>query len=86
MDVTLEKGQIIHIPAYWWYSIEYEKISSVCSFKYRTFMNVLAISPHLFLTMLQGQNIKRNIAKKVDEEPKSSLKTEPVTESKTVDK
>ena len=27
-------------------------------------MNVLAISPHLFLTMLQGQNIKRNIAKK----------------------
>ena len=86
LDVTLEKGQIIHIPAYWWYSIEYEKISSVCSFKYRTFMNVLAISPHLFLTMLQGQNIKRNIAKKVDEEPKPSVKTEPVTESKVEDK
>ena len=33
LDVTLEKGEIIYIPAYWWYSIEYEKISSVCAFK-----------------------------------------------------
>ena len=66
LDVTLNKGEIIHIPAYWWYSIEYEKVSSICSFKYRTFMNVLAISPELILTMLQGQNIKRDIVKKVD--------------------
>ena len=29
-------------------------------------MNVLAISPELVLTMLQGQNIKRDIVKKVD--------------------
>ena len=29
-------------------------------------MNVLAITPHLVLTMLQGQNIKRDIVKKVD--------------------
>ena len=86
LDITLEKGQIIHIPAYWWYSIEYEKISSVCSFKYRTFMNVLAISPHLFLTMLQGQNIKRNIAKKVDEEQQPLVKSVSETESKVEDK
>ena len=66
LDVTLNKGEIIHIPAYWWYTIEYENISSVCSFKYRTFMNVLAITPHLVLAMLQGQNIKRDFAKKVD--------------------
>ena len=66
LDLTLNKGEIIYIPAYWWYSIEYEKLSSICSFKYRTFMNVLAISPELVLTMLQGQNIKRDIVKKVD--------------------
>ena len=66
LDVTLNKGEIIFIPAYWWYSIEYKKLSSVCTFKYRTFMNVLAISPELVLTMLQGQNIKRDIVKKVD--------------------
>ena len=67
LDVTLNKGEIIFIPAYWWYSIEYEKLSSVCTFKYRTFMNVLAISPEIVLTMLQGQNIKRDIVKKVDD-------------------
>ena len=66
LDVTLNKGEIIYIPAYWWYSIKYEKLSSICTFKYRTFMNVLAISPELVLTMLQGQNIKRDIVKKVD--------------------
>ena len=70
LDVTLNKGEIIFIPAYWWYSIEYEKISSVCSFKYRTFMNVLAISPEIVLSMLQGQNIKRDIAKKVETKEK----------------
>ena len=66
LDVTLQQGEIIYIPAYWWYSIEYEKLSSVCSFKYRTFMNVLAIFPELVLTMLQGQNIKRDAVQKVD--------------------
>ena len=66
LDVTLNKGEIIYIPAYWWYSIEYEKISSICVFKYRTFMNSLAISPEIVLSMLQGQNIKRDIVKKVE--------------------
>lgn len=74
LDITLNKGEIISIPAYWWYSIQYEKLSSVCVFKYRTFMNVLAISPELVLTMLQGQNIKRDIVKKVDIVKKESNK------------
>jgi hypothetical protein len=78
LDVTLNKGEIIYIPAYWWYSIEYEKLSSLCAFKYRTFMNVLAISPELILTMLQGQNIKRDVVKKVEQkvEQKEKEKTE----------
>jgi hypothetical protein len=76
LDVTLNKGEIIFIPAYWWYSIEYEKLSSVCTFKYRTFMNVLAISPELVLTMLQGQNIKRDIVKKVDDVEKEEKEDE----------
>ena len=66
LDVTLNKGEIIFIPSYWWYSIEYETVSSICAFKYRTFMNSLAISPELVLSMLQGQNIKRDTVKKVD--------------------
>jgi len=81
LDVTLTKGEIIYIPAYWWMSIEYEKISSICVFKYRTFMNSLAISPEIVLSMLQGQNIKRETVKKIvkEEEPVENvtLKTIP---------
>ena len=66
LDVTLNKGEIIFIPSYWWYSIEYETVSSICAFKYRTFMNSLAISPEIVLYMLQGQNIKRDTVNKVD--------------------
>ena len=75
LDVTLNKGEIMYIPAYWWYSIEYEKLSSLCTFKYRTFMNVLAISPELILTMLQGQNIKRDVVKKVEQKEKEKTET-----------
>ena len=74
LDVSLSKGEIIYIPAYWWFSIEYEKISSVCAFKYRTFMNYLAISPEIVLSMLQGQNIKRDIVKKVETDEKKEEK------------
>ena len=66
MEVILHEGDIIYIPAYWWYSIKYEKMSCVCSFKYRTIMNFLAISPRLALHQLQNQNIKRKVVQKID--------------------
>lgn len=66
LDIELNKGEIIYIPAYWWYSITYEKLSSVCVFKYRTFMNMMAISPELVMSMLQNQNIKREVAPKME--------------------
>ena len=66
LDVKLKKGDMIFIPAYWWYSIKFKKISSICSFRYRTLMNVLAISPDITMSFLQGQNIKRKIVQKMD--------------------
>ena len=57
---------IIYIPAYWWYSISYEEVSSICSFQYRTFMNTVAILPELTMSFLQRQNIKRNLLNTVD--------------------
>ena len=90
LDVTLERGQIIYIPAYWWYTIEYDNISSVCSFKYRTYMNTLAISPHLVTAILQNQNIKLNSINKLEtneknivESDKSNSKIETDDKSKT---
>ena len=64
LEVTLNKGQIIFIPAYWWYSIWFEDNTSLVSFKYKTYMNNIAISNHLLVNILQNQNVKREIAKK----------------------
>ena len=66
LDVTLVKGQTIQIPAYWWYSIKFTKDSSISCFRYRTYMNNAAISPHIFMYGLQLQNVKRDSVKKHD--------------------
>jgi hypothetical protein len=66
LDITLKKGSIVYIPAYWWYSIKYKgEHSSVCSFKYRTYMNIVAISPHILTHILQKQNIKLDMYEKL---------------------
>ena len=67
IDVTLITGQMIHIPAYWWYSIKFVKSNTtICVFKYKTYMNTLAISNHLVMRLLQRQNTKRVVASKMN--------------------
>jgi len=66
LDITLHTGSCIYIPAYWWYSIKFSRESSISCFRYRTYMNNIAISPHIALYALQIQNIKRDVVKKVD--------------------
>ena len=66
LEVSLKVGQIIYIPAYWWYSFEFSQNTSICVFKYRTYMNNIAISNHLLVNLLQTQNVKREIVKKKD--------------------
>ena len=62
MDITLDEGKLLFIPAYWWYSLKFEdKTSTILSFKYTTYMNAVAIFPHIFTSFLQKQNIKHNI-------------------------
>ena len=53
LEMTLEKGNILFIPPYWWYSIQYQEISSVACFYYRTYMNTgcyLSRNMHEFVT------------------------------------
>ena len=60
LEIILKKGQLFYLPAYWWYSIEFsETTTSVCCFKYRTYMNTISILDKLFIHFLQSQNIKR---------------------------
>ena len=63
MDVVLHENAILFVPAYWWYSIQFNKESEVVSMKYRTYMNNLAIAPHLIMGVLQNQNVKINAVK-----------------------
>jgi len=66
LEVTLTKGKIIYIPAYWWYSIKFSNnTTSISCFRYRTYVNNLAISPYISMHMLQLQNIKRDVTKKL---------------------
>ena len=66
LDIEVKPGYIIYIPAFWYYSIKFENETSICVFKYRTYMNVLAILPQLILNILQNQNIKRQVVKHIE--------------------
>jgi len=66
LEIELIPGKIVYIPAYWWYSIKFmEPLTTICMFKYRTYMNTIAILPKLCMKTLQRQNTKREIVKKV---------------------
>lgn len=60
LDLVMRKGQILYIPAYWWYSLEFGSDTSIATFKYKTYMNTVAILPQLVRKLLQTQNVKRN--------------------------
>jgi hypothetical protein len=65
LEIVAKKGQMLYIPAYWWYSFEFGDETSLCSFRYRTYMNNVALIPQFFMKLLQSQNVKRTIAKSV---------------------
>jgi len=65
LEVELFQGMIMYIPAYWWYSIQFVvPETSVCTFKYRTHMNSVAILPHTLMNVLQNLNIKQDTLEK----------------------
>jgi len=58
LEVNLKKNQIIYIPSYWWYSIQYDTKSLLINYSYDTYMSMLSITPNILLYYLQAQNIK----------------------------
>jgi hypothetical protein len=66
LEIILTPGRILYIPAYWWYTFKFDNNTSVSCFKYRTYMNNIAISPRIFMYALQNQNVERKIAKHID--------------------
>tara|TARA_Y100001970_G_C14248761_1_gene870236 strand:- start:331 stop:1311 length:981 start_codon:yes stop_codon:yes gene_type:complete len=68
VDVELKRGAVLHIPAYWWYSVKFGKDTSYLVFNYRTYMNNVALIPDLCVHFLQRQNIKHNSMQKFIED------------------
>lgn len=60
LDVTVDKGQILFIPAYWWYSMELQENTVVSAFKYDSAMSLVSTSHHYVVRFLQSHNIKRH--------------------------
>ena len=55
---TLYPGQILFIPAYWFYSLHVIKPNAILVLQYYSIMNYISISPDIILYLLQQQNIK----------------------------
>ena len=77
LEFTVQPGKTVFIPAFWWYSIKFNKNTSISCFRYRTYMNNIAISPYIALYALQIQNVKRNVAKKASIE-ELNMESKPV--------
>ena len=60
--MVIPKGQVIYIPAYWWYSFKINDTATMVSFKYQTGMSMISILPKLTMYFLQSKNIQRKLA------------------------
>ena len=68
LRVLLNMNQVLIIPPYWFYSIKFlEENTIVFLNSYRTFTSIIAIIPDLFIQILQQNNLKLNMIKKIDE-------------------
>lgn len=67
MNIKLKKGSFLSIPAYWFYCIKIVSNDTIVSFfKYKTFMNGMAILPDFLKKILHDNNIKRNFLKVIE--------------------
>lgn len=76
LDVTLGEGQVLYIPAFWWYSIEFQNEAVISTLKYRTYMNTLAVLPRFILRFFQMQNVSHKLF------PTTELGADSVSEKK----
>jgi hypothetical protein len=65
LDVNVAAGEILYIPAYWWYSIQFsgDANTTVAGFIYDNAVNIAAQANHWALYYLQQNNIKTRVAK-----------------------
>jgi len=84
LRVLLNSDQVLIIPPYWFYSIKFLEENSIVFFNsYRTFTSSIAIIPDLFIQMLQQNNLKLNMIKKLDGTSENSIGENSIGENST---
>ena len=66
LETTIKPGQMLYVPAYWWYSFRLGKDACILAFQYRTLMNVVATLPDTVMGVLQRQNTRMVTLKPVE--------------------
>lgn len=61
LEIPCSKSDIVYIPAYWWYSFEFDNGAVLAKYSYSSIMSTISIADHTMKYFLQGQNIKRII-------------------------
>ena len=79
----LTPGKMLYIPAYWWYTFKFNENTSVSCFKYRTYLNNIAISPKIFMYALQNQNVECKIVKNLKTNVETNKETNVETNMET---
>ena len=63
LEIVLTPGKCFFIPAYWIYSFQFEKDTSICCLYYNTLMNNITNIPEIAMYTLQNTNIEHKIIK-----------------------
>lgn len=58
LDIVLEKGCMLYIPSFWWYSIEFQRDSLISSCQYSSFMNCVYNIPSWVLHYIQETSME----------------------------
>jgi hypothetical protein len=67
LEFDIAEGQMLYIPPYWWYSIQYLDSSNVlCGITYDNVISTLANAKDTGLYLLQQSNTKTKITKTID--------------------
>jgi hypothetical protein len=64
LTLKLQKGKMLFLPAYWWYSFKFDG-GTICSFHYKTMMNMVATLPDVVVGVMQRQNTKMIVANQI---------------------
>jgi mannose-6-phosphate isomerase-like protein (cupin superfamily) len=84
LEFTVEKGNVLYIPSYWWYSIQFTDNTSLYAITYNSIMNIVAYTPQWILYFLQQQNTQTKTVKTIElsvDTPESSYNDKSSTEN-----